>query len=298
MQRAPALALATLLALAGSAFPASSYDLVEDLPYSTAHPDLLFDWYRPAGPGPHPAAVFVHGAFLAGGGKADVRTAEPNVLLLDMLLAHGVTVFSIDVRPFPEFIHPAQLEDAGVAIQFLRHHAAQHAIDPNRLAVWGQSGGAVICGWLSYGADLAAASGTPQSQVSTRPQAFVNSVGLSDWQLLHPGLPGWMFGKATLGEVDAGLLKAASFAQNVLDVPRTSTPPVASLFPGPVGTPPLLDVHDTLMMKVLHANLASGFPAVAAQSRELTRVEHPTEGTRQELVAEWLLDLFGLPSDV
>lgn len=294
--RTPLLLLSLLLVF--TLVPvARAYDVVQDIPYSITHPKLVFDWYRPAGVGPHPVVIYIHGAHLAQGDKSDVRT-DNEKHLLDMLLANGVTVMAINVRPFPQYIYPAQLEDAALAVQFIRSKAAPYSIDPSRLAVWGQSGGAVIGGWLAYGDDFADPQGTPFAQISSRPQAFINSVALTNWLILHPALPGWMFGKNTLGEVSSLQLKDASISEQVVNVTRAFTPPVASMYPGPEGTPPLIDVHDTTMMKVLHANLALGYPAVAAQSLELTRTDIPQVGVRQELVAAWTFELFGLPSQV
>jgi len=300
MRTAHRLALAATLALfavAGPVETANAYDVTTDLAYSNTHADLVFDWYRPAGTGPHPAVVFIHGAHLASGDKSDV-TKTSNQFLLDMLLAGGVTVFSINVRPFPEFIYPAQLDDGAEAMQFFRFHASTYQIDPSRVILWGHSGGAMIGGWLTYGDDYADVQGTPQEQLSSRPFAFVNSAGLTNFLILHPSLPGWMFGKNTLADVDQQLLLDTSFSEQVLNVTRPTTPPVVSLYPGQESSPPLLDVHDATMMKVLHQNLETGFPTVAAASLQLTRKENPIPGVNQELAAAWMLDLFALPSEV
>src|SRR5690606_405539 len=50
---------------------------------------------------------------------------------------------------------PAPITDAGRAIQFLRHHAEEYNLNPDRVAAWGGSAGAATSMWLALHEDLA-----------------------------------------------------------------------------------------------------------------------------------------------
>ncbi len=260
-----------------------------NLPYANLHADQVFDWYGPDVPviGPSPIAVFLHGAQGTNGSKDDVNVGT-NLIIKNHLLRNGFTVMSIEYRPYPLFIYPTQIEDAAFAVQHFKSHAGTYAIDPARLIVWGLSGGAIIGGKLAYGTDYANPNGTPEQQFSTRPVAFINLSGLSNFKLMVPWWPGSFFGKDFLFQVDPLLLDEASFSENVLDVPRAFTPPVASCYGTNENPPPVTDPHDVSMMKNLHANLLQGFPAIAAKSLAL---EKPIGAAADQLefVAEWTL---------
>src|SRR5271165_136537 len=57
------------------------------------------------------------------------------------LLLEGYAVASINYRLSSETLLPAQLEDCKAAIRWLRAHADEFGIDPNRIGVWGASAG-------------------------------------------------------------------------------------------------------------------------------------------------------------
>jgi BD-FAE len=263
--------------------------IASNLPYGTLHPDQIFDWYGPdvAVTGPTPIAVFLHGAQGTNGSKNDVNLGT-NLVIKNHLLRNGFTVMAIEYRPYPQFIYPTQIEDAALAVQHFKSHDTTYSIDASRLIVWGLSGGAIIGGKLAYGIDYANPNGTAEQQISTRPIAFINLSGLSNFQLMVPWWPGSFFGKDFLYQVSPALLSEASFSQNVLNVPRLFTPPVASCYGTNENPPPVTDPHDVTMMKDFHAHLQQGFPAIAAQSLQL---EKSTGAAAEplEYVAEWTM---------
>jgi acetyl esterase/lipase len=57
------------------------------------------------------------------------------------LLLEGYAVASINYRLSSEAVFPAQLEDCKAAVRWLRAHADEFGIDPNRIGVWGASAG-------------------------------------------------------------------------------------------------------------------------------------------------------------
>lgn len=291
MPTLPVLLLATLAAsaAAGQITPPT----LANVPYASQHPDQVFDWYAPldGASGPHPVAIFMHGAFGAGGTKEEVDIDSLGVMK-ELLLHNGVGVASMDFHPFPQFIYPVPVDDGAKMVQYLRQNAAAYGIDPAQVYCWGNSGGGVISGLLAYGKDYADPLGSAQEQQSSRPDGFVNFSALTNFLLMVPSWPGVMFGQTFLGQVSPALLDLASCAENVIDVPRAFTPPVVSYYNNNENPPPVTDPHDVTMMKDLHAKLQA-FPATAALS--LTIIHQVGSGLSElERCAEWVLERAGI----
>ncbi len=91
------------------------------------------------GDGIHPAIVWFHGGgFVLG----DLETAEPTARSL--ALRTGATVVCVDYRLAPEHVIDDAYQDGLDAISWVRSHAAELAIDPDRIAVGGDSAGGNI----------------------------------------------------------------------------------------------------------------------------------------------------------
>jgi len=101
-------------------------------------------WPDDAPDGPLPAVVFFHG----GGFVLGTLDSHDTVCRL-LCQASGCTVIAIDYRRAPEHKFPAAVADACHAAQWLHSHATRLGIDPNRMAVAGDSAGgnlaAVVC---------------------------------------------------------------------------------------------------------------------------------------------------------
>ncbi len=288
------LALAFAASLGFVAADAHAGLIASDLPYSSVSPALIFDWYGPDVPtsGPTPLAVFLHGAQGTNGSKLDIN-AGTNSIIKGHLLRNGFSIMAIEYRPYPQFIYPTQIEDAAMALQHFKFNATTYGIDPSRVMVWGLSGGAIIGGKLCYGIDWAKPTGTPQEQLSTRPLAFINPSGLTNFQLMVPWWPGSFFGKQFLYQVDPLVLDEASFGENVIDVTRAFTPPVASCYGTNENPAPVVDPHDVTLMKDFHSKLAQGFPAVAAHSLQLTKSAGQAADDLEH-IAEWSMHQMGI----
>ena len=56
-------------------------------------------------------------------------------------------VASADYRLSPQAAFPAQLQDAKAAVRWLRTHAADYNVDPDRIYAWGDSRAATWPAW-------------------------------------------------------------------------------------------------------------------------------------------------------
>lgn len=88
--------------------------------------------------------IYFHGGGLVAGGL-DTHDA------LCRTLAHGTScrVIAVDYRLAPEHPFPAAIVDALVATRFVLRHAADFGLDPSRIAVGGDSGGATLAAIVS-----------------------------------------------------------------------------------------------------------------------------------------------------
>jgi acetyl esterase/lipase len=107
---------------------------------------LLLDLYLPGAEGgaaPRPAVVHFHG----GGWRMGERSSLGPVLdgfgfsPFERLTEAGFVVASADYRLSQEAHFPAQLHDAKAAVRWLRNHAADYNVDPDRIYAWGDSAG-------------------------------------------------------------------------------------------------------------------------------------------------------------
>lgn len=99
--------------------------------------DLHLTVLRPFESQPQPLPVIF---WFCGGGwiTVDYNGRLPN--LVDYVRA-GYVVVSVEYRNSNQAHWPAQLEDAKAAIRYVKAHAAQYGIDPNRAATMGESAG-------------------------------------------------------------------------------------------------------------------------------------------------------------
>ncbi|HUG23473.1 alpha/beta hydrolase [Piscinibacter sp.] len=114
---------------------------VEDrlMPSRPDVPALKLRVYTPRHGGPHGVIVYFHG----GGyvlGDLDGYDSVCRQLCLDS----AAVVVSVDYRLAPEHPFPAAVDDAWEALRWVGEHAKQLGADPARLAVAGDSAGAIL----------------------------------------------------------------------------------------------------------------------------------------------------------
>ena len=107
--------------------------LLKEIVFSPQH-GLKLDAYVPSGRGPHPAVIIVHG----GGWEAGDRVTYATPVFAPLARA-GFAWFSIDYRLTPQVRHTDQLDDLREAIRFVRRSARRFKVDPNRVAILGES---------------------------------------------------------------------------------------------------------------------------------------------------------------
>jgi alpha-L-fucosidase 2 len=109
--------------------------LWKDITYSRpGGSDLKMDAFIPEGAGPFPAVVIAHGGGWEAGNK--VTYVSP---VFGPLARAGFAWFSIDYRLTPYVHNAEQLDDLRTAIRYVRSHAARFHVDPNRIAILGES---------------------------------------------------------------------------------------------------------------------------------------------------------------
>lgn len=101
----------------------------------------LLDVQVPAGEGPFPAVVWIHGGGWLEGDRRYPPPTVPAALLHGSVLAAGLALVSIDYRHSLEAPFPAQLHDVKAALRYVRAFAGTLGIDPARIGVWGESAG-------------------------------------------------------------------------------------------------------------------------------------------------------------
>jgi acetyl esterase len=101
--------------------------------------------YRPVQEETVPALVFFHG-----GGFVICNLDTHDRPCRSLANASGCTVIAVDYRLAPEHKYPAAVEDAYAATQYISEHAAEFGIDPNRIAVGGDSAGGNLATVVSF----------------------------------------------------------------------------------------------------------------------------------------------------
>src|SRR5262245_25497818 len=114
------------------------HELRTDVVYAEAGgTPLRFDHYRPlGGDGPAPVVVFVHGG---GWIRGDPSQAAGNAL---HFARRGLATVAISYRLAPAHRFPAPLDDVRHGLRWVRAHASELGIDPERIALLGLSAGA------------------------------------------------------------------------------------------------------------------------------------------------------------
>lgn len=100
--------------------------------------------YTPQGKGPFPVLVYFHGG---GWVVGDLETQD--VICRGISFSATCIVVSVDYRLAPEHKFPAAADDAYAATRWVAANAVEFNGDPQRLAVGGDSAGAILAGGVA-----------------------------------------------------------------------------------------------------------------------------------------------------
>lgn len=128
---------------------------------------------RPRRPGaPLPCVVYVRGA---GWQQQDVYAQIPSV---SYVATCGIVVACVEVRGTDLVRFPQPLEDVKCAIRFLRANAETYHIDPENIAVWGDSSGGHLA--LMTGLTIGKYNNGLYAEQSDSVKAVISYYGISD----------------------------------------------------------------------------------------------------------------------
>ncbi len=174
-----AAACAAVSAPCPAADTAGPQRVLKDVVYAgEADAAMRLDIYQPAGAGPHPLIIWVHGGAWRAGSKKDMP--------LGGLVARGFAVASVDYRLSTVAPFPAQIHDIKAAIRFLRARAGEYGFDVQRFVVAGSSAGghlAALTGTSNGNRELEGTLGAHRDQ-SSDVQAIVSFFGASNLQTI------------------------------------------------------------------------------------------------------------------
>lgn len=141
---------------------------------------LLGDMVLPTGGKQHPIVIAIHGGGWQNGERE--RYHEWGHLLA----RHGYGMFTISYRlsgprrkTYPEAVH-----DCRAAVQFIRSQASRFNVDPQRIALMGDSAGGHLASMVALAGDSGTFAGgypdDPYAGVSTKVKAVVSIYGVHD----------------------------------------------------------------------------------------------------------------------
>jgi acetyl esterase len=124
---------------------AAAADWRTDIEYANRGGEsLTLDASIPDGKGPYPAVIIVHGGGFTQGNKGSFVTP-----LFPVFTNAGFVWFTINYRLAPKSHFPAPIEDAEDAVRWVKAHAAEYKVDPNRTALLGESAGGHIVAYIA-----------------------------------------------------------------------------------------------------------------------------------------------------
>jgi acetyl esterase/lipase len=129
-----------------------------------------FDAYWKNSDSPRAGVLLLHGGYWMRGDKAGWRG------IARLFAARGFAVFSVNYRLTGEAAWPAQRDDAGAALAFIKRGAARFNLDPDRIVAVGSSSGGHLAAMLgTYGAGAQSVAGVVAVSPAASPyQAYVD----------------------------------------------------------------------------------------------------------------------------
>jgi arylformamidase len=123
-----------------------TYFEVENDPDAYRH---QLDVYRPAGKGPYPVLVFLHGGAWMLASKDDICGIYGYATIGRCLAERGLVVVVPNYRLSPAVRHPEHIKDAARAFAWTRKNIAKHGGDAQKIFVGGHSAGGHLAALLA-----------------------------------------------------------------------------------------------------------------------------------------------------
>jgi len=143
--------------------------------YGTVSDSQTLNIYLPnEGEGPFPVIVAIHG----GAFKMGSATGGDVAAMLQGV-NYGYAVVSINYRLSGEATFPAAVNDCKAAIRFIKANASTYNLDPERIAVWGDSAGGNLAAMVGTTGNVTTLDGDNQENldISSAVQAVVDWFG-------------------------------------------------------------------------------------------------------------------------
>jgi acetyl esterase/lipase len=131
--------------------------------------------YRPQALAPPPVVMYIHG-----GGW---RTGDKSIgdAYRDAVLERGFAFVSMNYRLVPEATFPAQLHDVNGAIRWIKAHADEYQLDPQRVMLFGTSAGGHLAALAGVTGDALEGSVGGNLHVSSDVRAVAGIAVASDF---------------------------------------------------------------------------------------------------------------------
>ncbi len=148
-----------------------------DLAYvDNGHERHKLDLFLPAqAQGPLPVLIWVHGGGWQNGSKDGCPPLRAGYV------ERGYAVASLNYRLSGHAVFPAQIEDCKAAIRWLRAHAKEFGLDPQRFGVWGSSAGGHLVALLGTSGEVKAFDVGAHLDQSSAVQAVCDYYGPTDF---------------------------------------------------------------------------------------------------------------------
>ena len=174
--------------------------------------------YEPGGAAPQPAVVYFHGG---GWVVGSIDSHDP--LCRALANASGAVVVSVDYRLAPEHAFPTAAEDAYAATEWVVERAAELGVDPERVAVAGDSAGgnlATVVALMARDRDgPSLAYQVPIYPVTDHTLAYDSYPENAEWGPSAEAM-GWFWEKYLARDVDAyNPYAAPMWARSLTDLP-------------------------------------------------------------------------------
>jgi acetyl esterase/lipase len=133
-------------------------------------------------------AVNAHTAVIVcpGGGYTHLAYEKEGTRIAEWLNLRGITAFVLTYRLAPRYRYPAPILDGERSVRWVRSHASDYSIDPQRIGMWGFSAGGHLVGIVGTHFDAGnPAAPDPVERASDRPDFVISFYG---GLTLQPGI--------------------------------------------------------------------------------------------------------------